>query len=578
MRYLITLLLLSTLLFGSVNSNSSAIDILPKSKIIFGAESLDINSSTTLSNFKPYKKNSIHLTPKSKILWVELSLESKSINSPVLYATSPLLTTFKVFDQNATLLKDLSYGKRQEQTLLPYYGIKSNSPKKLYLQIETKYMPVNLALKLESKRDFLKKDTKSKFYNSILLGILIALIILLLLYLSLTKKRELFYLIVLIVSVIYFQLSDIGFMQIFASYYYVFLDITISTIKINIITIALFFYSVSFLSIDKNSRFYAALKLLTIMAGLEVFIAGFVNIDILYALLPLLLTLLLFIQQIAIAVLHKRREHIFTLLGYIILLATFMTVALKPYLPLTGQKAYGLSFIVSVIALILIASSYIYSFIQKEMCSTDELVNSLDRKYLLENMLQTKKDELEALDKTKEVLTTDVHTIISNNFNKILGLLQADVRNIDYSKLNRQLGNLEQRMQAISLCYSHMLESKNLASIEMDSVVEEIVEQIKVLYKKEDCNIIVKRDIDAKLAINDATRAATTISEMLMDIYKNGCSQAKGLSILISLKMSDSSYTLNIKDTQNNKEKRVATTALQSLKEKLQSLKIRRAT
>ncbi len=574
------LLLLPLFLFAASQEQSKerSLNILLQSKALYADDIFDINSTTSRANFKNFNGKSFLLRSAQKNLWLELQVDPSLLKEPILYVSSPLLTKFNIYDNKGNLLQKLGYGKRKEFTILPYYEFKSKKKRTLYLQMQSRYIPLIASVKIGEKKSFYEKDLKVKFYNILFIGMLITVLLLLLVQLYLDRKREILYLIVLIGLLIYYQFTYSGLAHAITANTYALLDIAIVSSKINFITIALVLYTVALLKVPKEHLLYKLFKGLLLIAGIELFITGFMNLPLLYALLPLSLALLLGIFLLFHASRKRDLEYLFPLTGYILLFLHFISLI---FIALGVESIVFLqehSFLIITVALFFIAAEYLYRYIRKEQRDSNSVIEGLDRKYLLESMLQTKKDELAALNEAKEILKHDIHTIIDNNFKQILLLLESDEYKRDYSKLSKQLANMEQRMQAISICYSHMLESKNLTTIDMQQVIEEIIEQIKSLYLQKNCAIEIITEIDAVLAVNDAIIAATAISEIVMDTYKNSCHKEEGLTLLIALKQSNESFTLNVKDYPNGK-KRLAEgqSPLQKIKEKLQQLRLGRS-
>jgi len=579
-KYIILLLLLPLLIFasGQKQSKEESLNLLLGSKALYAEDIFDINSTISRSNFKNFNRENFLLHSSKKNFWVALNIDTSGLKEPILYVDSPHLTKFNIYDIHGKLLQTLGYGKRKESTLFPYYELKSNKKSMLYLQMQSHYLPLIAEVKLGEKERFLNRDTKKKFYNILLLGSLLMGVILLLVQLYLDRKREILYLIMLIFLLSYYQLSYSGLAFIIASNAYALLDIAITSVKLNLITIALVLYSVTLLKISKGTLKFQLFKGILFIALLELFLAGFMNLRFLYVLIPLVFALLLGIFLLFRAFIEEKREYIFPLIGYVALLISFglqLLTALGVVISITIQESIPL---ILTLAQLAIAGKYLYSYIAKEQNDCNNLIEGLDRKYILESMLQNKKEELAALNKAKEILKHDIHTIIDNNFKQILLALQSGESTIDYSKLTKQLANIEQRMQAISICYTHMLENRNLTTIDMKHVIEEIIEQIQTLYADENCSIEVVTDIDATLAINDAVIAATTISEIVMDTFKNSCHKEEGLILSISLQQYQESYKLNVKDYQKGTQwKSEAKSTLQKLKERLQQLQFMRS-
>ncbi len=575
-KYILSFIVLPLFLFAMPNKPSEPREqnLLSQSKALYADDIFDINSTTSRSNFHHFGQKLFLLNLPDENLWFKLHFDASAYKEPVLYISSPLLTKVNIYDTKGRVLAALEYGKKKEMTLLPYYELKSKKVS-LYLQMQSRYIPLVGEVRIAEKESFFHNDAKRKFYTTLLLGLLFMVMLLLLVQLYLSRKKETLLLILLIALLSYYQFSYSGLAATVASSSYTLLDIAITTIKINFITIALVLYTVALLKVSKKSLLYTLLKGLVLIAVLELFVAGFMNLPMLYALIPLIAVLLLGLAALYESLRKSEFEYIFPFFGYFILLIFFISqlfIALGiESLAMLQESAVSMI----TVALFLIAGKNLYSYIQKEQSDCNSVIEGLDRKYLLESMLQTKRDELAALNEAKEILKHDIHTIIDNNFKQILLSLQSDSGSVDYSKLTKQLSNVEQRMQAISICYSHMLENKNLTTIDMKSVIDEIIEHIKSLYAHQNCTIEIETDIEATLAINDAVIAATAISEIVMDSYKNSCHKEEGFVLVISLKESKESYSLSVKDYPKGKRsKKEVKSTLQKLKEKLQQLRM----
>ena len=575
-KYILSFIVLQLFLFAMPNKPSEPKEqnLLPQSKALYADDIFDINSTTSRSNFQHFGQRHFLLYSPNKNLWLKLEIDASAYKEPVFYISSPLLTKVNIYDTKGRVLAALGYGKKKEMTLLPYYELKSKKVS-LYLQMQSRYMPLVGEVTIAEKESFFYNDAKRKFYTTLLLGLLLMVMLLLLVQLYLNRKRETLLLLLLIALLSYYQFTYSGLAATVVSNSYALLDIAITTIKINFITIIVVLYTAALLKVSKRSLLYTIFKGLVLFAVLELFLAGFMNLPLLYALIPLIATLLLALAALYGAARKSDIEYIFPFIGYTFLLIFFVSQILISLgidsLAILQERGEW----VITIALLFIAGRNLYSYIRKEKSNCNSVLDGLDRKYLLESMLQTKRDELTALNEAKEILKHDIHTVIDNNFKQILLSLQSDSGSVDYSKLTKQLSNVEQRMQAISICYSHMLENKNLTTIDMKSVIDEIIEQIKSLYAYQNCTIEIETDIEATLAINDAVIAATAISEIVMDSYKNSCHKEEGFVLVISLKESKESYSLSVKDYPKGKRsKKEVKSTLQKLKEKLQQLRM----
>ncbi len=567
---LIKLLLLTTLLQAQA---STAIDLLPKSKILYSDDIFEINSTTSRSNFRPYNKKSAALIDPNKNLWVELNANVKGVEEPLIFTPSPLLTKFKIYDSNGTIINRLGYKYRKGMTLEPYFTLPQDGSKKYYLELQSRYLPLAVNIKMQSEEDFFKESKRALLLNTLSLGVVLTLILFLLIYFYYTRKQEILYLLFLLATVVYFQFTAVGLAQIFTPHFYSLLDISLTSVKLNLITIALFLYSSTLLALNHKSKGYMILKLLAAIAGIEIFVAGFLNLKLLYALIPLYTALALSAYLTLKALSRAKIELLFTLLGFSLLFIIFLAYIAAPYGIIFSSSIYKYTLILSTLGLFLLTFAYIYRFIYKQQSESNTLMLGLDKKYMLESMVKKTKEELETLNKTKEMLTSNIETIVNKNFGQILNSLEEESgETMDIERLKRKLYTTKQHMQAISICYNQILESKNLNSIDMDSVIEKIIEEIASVYSQDKCTIKIARDITATLPLNDAIVAATAISEYLLDGFRYACEQEVPFTASITLKNSDTSYILNIKDL----PKEVYTnrpTPLQKLKEKLQELR-----
>lgn len=549
-------------------------NILEGSKILYASSLLDINSTTTRKNFKINHKNNITLNGQDRDVWVELNINPGSLQEPLIYINSAVLTKLNIYDDKGKIIKRLGLGWNSESTLYPYCMLKPNRKTHIFVQMQSRFIPVVASIHLSDKATFMHKIEKKKFYNTLFVGMLLITLALLLVFTYFRRKKEILYLLALGILLLYYQLANSGLMQIVRSSFFAKLDITLTSGKLNLITIFLALYVIELLKFSKDSLVLRLFKILMLIAGVEIFMAGFVNLPLIYAYIPVVLVVLGALIFMGKKLYKNGMDNLFIFLGFVLLLIHFASQFLVGLGVLKANWLQEHSLFIATLAMLMIAGNYLYRYIYNIQKESKAVMSGLDRKFLIESMVQEKQDELRALDKAKEMLKQDIHTIIEKNFRSILESLHSDNNFVDYSKVTKQLANVEQRMQAISLCYTQMLQNKELTHIQMDKVIQEIIEKIKASHVSAECNIEIATDIDAVLSVNEAVSATTTISEIVMDTYRHSCQNPQETVLLITLKQSGDSYSLALKDYTKEEFKKLGNqSVLQKLKDKLQQLR-----
>jgi two-component sensor histidine kinase len=169
------------------------------------------------------------------------------------------------------------------------------------------------------------------------------------------------------------------------------------------------------------------------------------------------------------------------------------------------------------------------------------------------DMTKHKKTEalLEKSIEEKDTLLNEVHHRVKNNLQSLIYLISMQADYVDSSKAVEVLNELRDRVQAMSLVHSQLYESKNLANINFEKYVSELIKTlIRAITtdKIDTCINISNITLDIKTAIPCALILNELVTNIIKHAFKeNGNSEVKP-EIRISMEKVQDDYVLKVGD------------------------------
>jgi two-component system, sensor histidine kinase PdtaS len=166
--------------------------------------------------------------------------------------------------------------------------------------------------------------------------------------------------------------------------------------------------------------------------------------------------------------------------------------------------------------------------------------------------------------KTKELLLKEIHHRVKNNLALTINFIKLQKFKIKDKNIIDALSNIENRVYTMALLHTKLYESKNLDSIDFNTYINQLINDIKSTFE-ENLEVIILLDIDEIfLDVDQAMYCGLIINECVVNALKYAFIKNKG-RVEIIFKKTNIEYILEIKDNGKGLKKNFKFEQLNSL-------------
>ncbi len=543
-------------------SQKNKVSVLEHSRIYIDKENLKLQEILEKNLFEPYKEPYLNIGASRKTIWIKIKLDntSNTVQKKILILTSPLLEHIALYENNTSSsprIKGVVNIPQDHSTLLPYFNIQlsAHSSQIYYLEIRSKYEPIDFAVTLWDEKAYLSQDQIEQFINILLIGMVAALMIYSFLVSFYTNDRSYRYYSFYLFFLVFQQLTYLGLTQIYFPSYFIAIDIAIPVLKVNILLITSALFAMHFLKTQNKPILQKIYKFFIGIAIFEIIILalpGMYNLDI------VIITGTLFIVFNLIAGIHTylngyKQARLF-IAGFLIVFASYILMILDAlgFTSIMNEARNILMFGTAFEALILsLAFADRYTILQKEKVLVDAriLKETKNRTSIIENEVSKKTKELNHALDTQEMLIKEIHHRVKNNLQIILSMLRLENDDRKDKETKEKMTNLEHRINAIAKTYSMLISTDDLEKIDMKVYIESLLLDISKSYDFRQHHIDTKTNIEAMIPLKQSVYIGLIINELVTNTYKHAFSHKRGeISVTFKKEREKENYILIVKD------------------------------
>jgi PAS domain S-box-containing protein len=151
--------------------------------------------------------------------------------------------------------------------------------------------------------------------------------------------------------------------------------------------------------------------------------------------------------------------------------------------------------------------------------------------------------------KEKELLLSEIHHRVKNNFEIISSLLDISSMGTENKEIQNLLLDSRARIHTMSMIHSQLYQSDRFDQIDMERHVGELIEQLQFFYKSEKKVNLKIEPSEVYLSIKQAIPCALILNELITNSLKHAFVDREQGKILISIHNSnDNTVLLRVKD------------------------------
>ena len=541
-------------------SQHKQISLLENSSVYFDEKQLSIQEIVRQNLFNPNQKSYINIGIASKTIWVTFTLKNES-NTPldkILVISAPFIEHIALYKESNyadPVRKGVSDISKQRTTLFPFYHIHlaPHTAQQYYLEVSSKVNPVDFKLWLNDENSYRKKDMSQQLINTLLMGIVLALMLYSLFVSFYTKDKSYFYYSLYLFALMHHQMTYLGLTQIYFPVSFIHFDIQMPMIKANILIITAALFAMHFLRTKHIQRLHRIYKVFIFISLADmvvrcIFDYCYLDTVLLAGILFVLFTL------IAGIISYKKgnKQARLFIVGFSIVFASYILIILNAMSLTSIMQDFQnlLMFSTAFEALILslaFADRYIILQQEKEEADQHILDASKNREKIVREEVIKKTALLKQTLETKEMLLQEVHHRVKNNLQVILSMIRLQNDEIKDQAVMEKFINLENRINAIAKTYDMLLIKDNLEEIDMQEYIYSLLWDIQETISHESHQISIRTDIDAMIPLRESVYIGLIINELVTNAYKYAFDDHKG-TISISLHHNKNDFILTVED------------------------------
>ena len=235
-------------------SEEKSISLLEYSDVYFDDKNLIIKKIINNKNFKPYDNFQLNTGLSKKTIWINFKIKNSTdlAISKVLVLNSSLLEHIVLYNKNRLdrpRLRGVSHLTKEHFTLYPFYHInlEAGQTKEYYLEIKSRYTPINFSLKIRAEKEYLLEDRHQQLIKVMLLSMIAMLMFYFLLLSMYMRDKAYFFYGFYLLTLLYQQGSYLGLSQIyFPLEFIVNVEIRMAVTKVALIIISSSLFGIFF--------------------------------------------------------------------------------------------------------------------------------------------------------------------------------------------------------------------------------------------------------------------------------------------------------------------------------------------
>ena len=551
---LLLLLLLTTGLLGvEIDTTTSNLSLLPKSKIFFDASSISTKEQLQESRFVANDKETLSygFVPQST-LWIRVKLQNTTdepLQKVLVYENS--VTEFLTFyDSSSTLHDGMLQVTKDRQSIYPtlFLELAPHEERTILIEASSNFSTLIAQLSLYTPKDFYAADFKRKLVIFIFLTVLLTLLLYNFMLYLFTKERAYLYYVFYMFSLIFFQSFYLGVFQLYIfSHAMSVLVAKASLIYISVFILSILLFTREFLNIvrfkkiDAVFRFYFYATPLIALFGYNNFLY---NMNAIIFFIPLGVVV---IFAGFYTLFHGVKEAKFYVIGWSFVAISLVLTNLKTlglfnidiYFSYTNELAFSLEAFLFSIAL-----AHKIKILTQEKKESDRKLNEE-----LNTLVEERTRDLNIALASQELLYKELNHRVKNNLQMVASLIKLQMSSSHSMETKNALQTTYNRIHSIAELYEILNVQKLHASRDIQEYFMTIVENIKNNFDKD---VDVEYEVDSSVALEKIIYLGLILNELVTNSFKHAFHESG--SMKIRFVDEGGSYLFSVQDSGKAKE------------------------
>ncbi|WP_331774396.1 7TM diverse intracellular signaling domain-containing protein [Sulfurospirillum sp. 1612] len=561
MKKIIVLWAIFTIACFATNVNHDKTRVAPicTSQIFITSAPLDLNAVRKTQHFRDFKDEHINLGfTQTKRVWVKLYCVNTTTKTlkPIIKINNPLLEHVVFYDSSDGYRpheRGMLHITPSQKYIYPYYHfhLAPKQHKEIYIKIQNTTTALQFGIHMMDRKTVEQQEWNEQVSIIFLSGVLGAFLLYSLTLFFYTKNVSYLLYATYLFFLLFQQLTFIGFLPLYTSESFTYIDNLIVVPKVSLMIIAAAMFAKNFLKT----------KAFPIIHKIYNYIILFLIIQ-----MPFFGTPWFYVPEVSVVTgfvfvifntfcgfyvyRHGNKQARFFIIGWIFLIIGYLVMifdalglfSLMHHFP---ELILWLTVFEALFLLLAFVDKIHILSMQKKVLNQKLFEEMSNRNSFIKKEVKQKTKDLQGALQDKSILLKELHHRVKNNLQLILSITRLQRYNIKDEPAIEQFCKLEARVSSIARSHEMLCSTDEMEYIDMNSYMRELCEEIKESFMTQ--SIKISYHIDTRLPINKAVYVGLVINELVLNSLKYAFDDNKG-EIEISLEEKGDQYMLKIFD------------------------------
>ncbi len=525
--------------------------------ILVTEQNLHVEDLIKSKNFKNLETNHVNLGFDSKqVIWLKINIKNllNQKMEKIVVIDNPLLEKVFFFDNGLVHKSGMLYVSSNRKEIFPSYSLTLHKKevKTIFVQIQNKTTTLQFGIEVLNKQAFEKRDKIKQFSIVLFIGLLSAFIFYSLFLFIYTKDSSYYLYSFYLLTLMFQQLTYIGFLPLYAPSWFVYIDNLIVVPKVSLMIVAAALFAKNFLKmrqfvlLDKIYKIFIVVIIIQIpIFGTQYFYVPEITVIIGFL-------FIIFNTYSAIYVYRQgNRQARFFLVGWVFLfigyiLMIFDALGLISIMNMFPELILWITVIEAIFLMLAFVDKLNILTSQKNELDKKLFEEMNSRQIIIENEVVQRTSDLKIALEEKVVLFREVHHRVKNNLQLILSIIRLQKFDLKNHQNYEEFEKLENRIKAISKTHELLCGSDDIVEINMKDYIQELYNELSESFI--DKNIKLDLNVDVTMFLSQAVYVGLIINELISNSIKHAFDKNMG-KIYIYLHKKEKEYTLCVGDS-----------------------------
>jgi len=497
-----------------------------------------------------------------KSIWIRFDINNPDAiaQRTILYLDNPILEHITLYQNGHIIGKSgMLHVNKQQHNLYPAFHITAppKSSQTYYLHVQNTTTALQFALLLSSPEHFNTNNWNHQFAIILYLGMIIAFVLYAIALSLYTQERSYLYYIFYIATLLFQQLTYLGFLPLYMPVSFSAVDNLLVVPKVAAMIIAaalfarVFLKTSSFTWVDNIYKSVIAVSFLLIpLTGFQAFY---------YPEAIILVGLFFIFFNLFSAIFVYKRGHKqarFFILGWSFLIIGYLLAIVD------ALGLFSIMYSIPMLVMIFTAIEALFlllAFIDRVRILQQQAdAYQVRLRHELEKRNVIIQDEVKNQTRTLKNLYKELHHRVKNNLQIILSIIRLQSDRLDNDALKQPFLHLENRIRSIAKTHELLYQDEELETIDMHEYIESLCHDIQASLSKNDLEFTL--NIDANMALREAVYIGLIVNELVSNSIKHVLA-CKAITITLHHN-SDHGFILHVSDDGDGYDSSLAQSSL----------------